>query len=156
MMKVKKKRVIKHKLLDCRMAMVVLIVILFLVIADRTSESLFPKIAEECLSSADCPTGHLCYNSQLCFPSASGLLCGDQEGDLKCHKVCDGNNDCADGEICESIAMWSGEAGTIVSMCLSGDCRSYCMAQPHIQCAGQWKISGTYPDCNCEFVCETS
>jgi hypothetical protein len=156
-MKEKKKRVIKHKLLDCRSAMVVLIIILFLVVLDRTSESMFPRAVEECLSSADCPTGYLCYNSQLCFPSPSGPLCGDQAGDLKCHKVCNTNADCAgseEGEVCESIALWSGETGSVVSMCLGGDCQSYCLMQPHIECVGHWEIFGTYPDCNCKFVCE--
>lgn len=33
-------------------------------------------------------------------------------------------------------------------------CQEYCMSQPHIQCVGEWNISGTYPDCVCGFVCE--
>ncbi len=34
-------------------------------------------------------------------------------------------------------------------------CQEYCETQPHIMCVGHWNISGTYPDCNCEWVCET-
>jgi len=32
-------------------------------------------------------------------------------------------------------------------------CEEYCVDQPHIQCVGEWNISGVYPDCNCEWVC---
>jgi len=35
-------------------------------------------------------------------------------------------------------------------------CEEYCSKQPHIMCLGNWEISGTYPDCNCKFVCEGS
>jgi len=34
-------------------------------------------------------------------------------------------------------------------------CEEYCMSRPHIQCVGNWNISGTYPDCGCVFTCET-
>jgi len=33
-------------------------------------------------------------------------------------------------------------------------CEEYCITQPHTQCVGAWSISGTYPNCNCSFVCE--
>lgn len=33
-------------------------------------------------------------------------------------------------------------------------CEEYCPTQPHIQCVGEWNISGTYPDCVCNFVCD--
>lgn len=33
-------------------------------------------------------------------------------------------------------------------------CEEYCPTLPHIQCVGQWNISGTYPDCTCSFECE--
>lgn len=32
-------------------------------------------------------------------------------------------------------------------------CEEYCPTLPHIQCVGEWNISGTYPDCNCSFEC---
>lgn len=33
-------------------------------------------------------------------------------------------------------------------------CLTYCKKQPHIMCTGHWNITGEYPDCNCEWVCE--
>jgi hypothetical protein len=35
-------------------------------------------------------------------------------------------------------------------------CTEYCQTQPHIQCVGSWKISGTYPNCVCVYECETT
>ncbi len=35
-------------------------------------------------------------------------------------------------------------------------CEEYCPTLPHIQCVGQWNISGAYPDCVCEFICEVT
>jgi hypothetical protein len=35
-------------------------------------------------------------------------------------------------------------------------CEEYCPTLPHIQCVGQWNISGTYPDCVCSFECEAA
>ncbi|MEM4336851.1 MAG: DUF333 domain-containing protein [Candidatus Woesearchaeota archaeon] len=32
-------------------------------------------------------------------------------------------------------------------------CFEYCKTLPHIMCVGEWKISGDYPDCRCQFVC---
>ncbi|MEW6722580.1 MAG: hypothetical protein AB1324_04930 [Candidatus Micrarchaeota archaeon] len=32
-------------------------------------------------------------------------------------------------------------------------CEEYCVTQPHVQCVGTWKISGTYPNCVCTFEC---
>ena len=34
-------------------------------------------------------------------------------------------------------------------------CDEYCESQPHIQCVGNWNISGTYPDCKCQFICSS-
>ncbi len=33
-------------------------------------------------------------------------------------------------------------------------CDEYCRDQPHAACVGSWKISGTYPDCTCNWECE--
>jgi hypothetical protein len=35
-------------------------------------------------------------------------------------------------------------------------CGEYCQGQNHILCIGTWNISGTYPDCKCEFNCDTT
>jgi hypothetical protein len=32
-------------------------------------------------------------------------------------------------------------------------CTEYCQSQPHAECAGSWKISGTYPNCVCTYEC---
>lgn len=34
-------------------------------------------------------------------------------------------------------------------------CDEYCKGQPHVQCVGEWNISGTYPDCVCSYECES-
>lgn len=33
-------------------------------------------------------------------------------------------------------------------------CKEFCENQTHIDCVGEWKISGKYPNCNCEFKCD--
>ena len=35
-------------------------------------------------------------------------------------------------------------------------CSEYCPTLPHIQCVGRWNISGTYPSCSCDFVCDVA
>jgi hypothetical protein len=32
-------------------------------------------------------------------------------------------------------------------------CNDYCITLPHTQCVGDWKISGTYPNCVCTYEC---
>lgn len=32
-------------------------------------------------------------------------------------------------------------------------CAEYCGALAHAQCAGQWEVGGTYPDCSCNYRC---
>jgi len=33
-------------------------------------------------------------------------------------------------------------------------CEEYCPTVPHVQCVGEWVISGFYPNCECNFECE--
>ncbi|MFH0986947.1 MAG: hypothetical protein V1911_02750 [Candidatus Micrarchaeota archaeon] len=33
------------------------------------------------------------------------------------------------------------------------NCLEFCELQQHTQCVGEWSVSGTYPDCSCEFNC---
>jgi len=33
-------------------------------------------------------------------------------------------------------------------------CEEYCRAQTHQDCSGQWDISGEYPNCLCNFICQ--
>lgn len=35
-------------------------------------------------------------------------------------------------------------------------CKEFCEQKPHIQCVGEWNISGEFPDCKCEFNCSIS
>jgi hypothetical protein len=32
-------------------------------------------------------------------------------------------------------------------------CNEYCEQKSHVQCIGDWEISGSYPDCTCKYVC---
>jgi len=32
-------------------------------------------------------------------------------------------------------------------------CSQYCEQQPHINCTGKWNVSGNYPNCKCDFIC---
>ncbi len=43
-----------------------------------------------------------------------------------------------------------------LSITLPGEeiiCENYCKEQPHIECVGEWNISGEYPNCSCKFTC---
>lgn len=46
---------------------------------------------------------------------------------------------------CDAWAFYYGRCPT---------CEAWCKTQPHVMCVGHWEISGTYPECNCKFVCE--
>jgi len=52
----------------------------------------------------------------------------------------------ANGTMCEEWALYKGEGCTLT-------CEQYCVTQPHIQCVGIWNITGTYPQCSCNFSC---
>lgn len=45
---------------------------------------------------------------------------------------------------CEEWAFYRGECPS---------CKDYCEARPHIQCVGYWNISGSFPNCNCQYSC---
>lgn len=47
--------------------------------------------------------------------------------------------------VCDAWAYYEGGCDS---------CITYCQKQPHIMCTGHWNITGEYPDCNCEWVCE--
>ena len=32
-------------------------------------------------------------------------------------------------------------------------CEIWCRAQPHVLCVGTWNITGTYPKCECAYIC---
>lgn len=35
-------------------------------------------------------------------------------------------------------------------------CTEYCPTLAHAQCAGEWNVSGAYPDCSCAYLCPAS
>ncbi len=46
-------------------------------------------------------------------------------------------------------------ATTLTTSTQQQNCFDYCAKQPHILCTGSWKISGSYPNCDCKFECES-
>ena len=110
----------------------------------------------ECASSADCSTGYVCFIHRFCGTPNQPTQCGPFLGDLKCHKACDFNSDCPSGQACETRMMWVGDTGTGIPMCfdISNTCQGYCQNQSNTTCDGQWNISGEYPDCNCQRLCD--
>jgi len=110
----------------------------------------------ECASSADCSTGYVCFIHRFCGTPNQPTQCGPFLGDLKCHKVCYFNSECPSGQACESRTMWVGETGTGIPMCfdIGNTCQGYCANQTYIQCVGYLNISGEYPDCRCQKVCD--
>ena len=77
----------------------------------------------ECYSNEDCSLNEICYNSQICSMTPEGVVsCGQQFGDLKCHKECEIDNDCPqEMPNCAEVTMWVGDAGELAKICLSGD-----------------------------------
>lgn len=112
----------------------------------------------ECLSSAECSTGYICYIHRFCGTPYDPTACNPFSGDLKCHKGCSINSDCPSGQACETRIMWVGDTGTGVPMCfdIGNTCQGYCENQTHILCLGQWNISGEYPNCTCQWLCDES
>jgi putative hemolysin len=47
---------------------------------------------------------------------------------------------------CEEWSFYRGECPT---------CRDYCELKPHIECVGYWNISGSFPDCQCNYACSS-
>ena len=79
-----------------------------------------------CSSDSDCSSGYVCYNSRYCFPSPTGgVECGDQEGDLLCHKKCEMNSDCpGDMPYCRAVSITQGDVISMQKMCMSEECKA--------------------------------
>jgi len=93
-----------------------------------------------CSSDSDCPAGYACYNSRLCGLTPDGVVCGDQEGDLLCHKQCEINSDCPlDMPYCRVVSIAQGDAVAGVRMCMREECRgdSDC---PQPRCPGMRSV----------------
>ncbi|MEM3556215.1 MAG: DUF333 domain-containing protein [Candidatus Micrarchaeia archaeon] len=77
-----------------------------------------------CSSNSDCPSGYVCYNSRFCSTTPSGVVCGNQEGDLLCHKECEVNTDCPlDMPYCRLVSMAQGDVVSAQRMCMREECK---------------------------------
>lgn len=63
-----------------------------------------------------------------------------------------GNNDT---EITEDNNNGVSDTGAIEDNNDEITCEEYCAEQSQVQCAGEWNITGIYPECNCGFICDT-
>ncbi len=126
---------------------------------DENGCSLEPICMEEtetCITTADCiqplcGTSECvegrCEFSELSECREAECVDGDKKiqncetGEEIITEICTGGLWIQTGAICEI----TGEINS---------CEQYCPAQPHILCGGYADISGTYPNCNCGWVCE--
>jgi len=102
-----------------------------------------------CSSDSDCPTGYACYNSRFCSTIPDDIVCGDQEGDLLCHKLCDYSSDCpSDMPYCRSVSITQGDTISMRKMCMQDECTadSDC---PQPRCPG---VKSICVDGRCKFV----
>ncbi|UCG94965.1 MAG: DUF333 domain-containing protein [archaeon] len=85
------------------------------------------------------------------MPNPAAVYCQDQGGTLEIREdprtsggqygVCILEN----GTECDEWAYYRGGCES---------CLTYCAKQPHIQCEGHLEMSGQYPDCSCEWICD--
>ena len=52
------------------------------------------------------------------------------------------------------ILVIAGSLNIGIGGLFSSGCEGYCAGQPHVMCVGQWSISGVYPDCQCQYLCD--
>jgi putative hemolysin len=93
-----------------------------------------------CSSDSDCPESYACYNSRFCGLTPHGVVCGDQEGDLLCHKKCEVNSDCpVDMSYCRAVSMAQGDVVSMQMMCMREECKtdSDC---PQVRCSGMRSV----------------
>lgn len=75
---------------------------------DKTGNNQNIGLPNRCLSDSDCPDDYSCFNSRKCTKNNQGITeCGNQEGDLLCHKNCSSQKDCIEAELCQSVTIWS-------------------------------------------------
>ena len=81
-------------------------------------ERLDAALARNCTSDADCADGWKCFNSKQCSLLVTGTMhCGEQLGDLKCHKACSSNADCIPPEACHETNLMAGDAIATGKLC---------------------------------------
>jgi len=85
----------------------------------ETSNNQNIKLPSRCLSDSDCPDDYSCYNSRQCKKNAQGITaCGNQTGDLLCHKNCSAKTDCLETQQCQSVAIWSLDVSIPKKLCI--------------------------------------
>jgi len=117
-------------------------------------------IIEECESDDDCKNGYVCYNTKVCSMTPQGVVsCGEQQGDLRCHKSCENNGDCdLEQPYCTEVTFWSGDAGIPTKICMKDDeCKQDSDCVP-VQCCHPTSCvpDDQAPDCSgiaCTMVC---
>jgi hypothetical protein len=88
--------------------------------------------------------------------SPASIYCKEQGFELEIKKTSEGKqayciitiDDLGNGERleCEEREFYNGNCPS---------CYDWCMLQPRIMCVGHLEASGKYPDCECNFVCES-
>jgi putative hemolysin len=111
------------------------------------------SISNICSSDADCKSGYSCYNSRYCFPlPRGGLRCGNQEGDLFCHKLCNNNYDCpADMPYCMQVSITQGDVVTLKKMCMKEECKSDSDC-PQPKCVGESAVVNVCTKGKCTMI----
>lgn len=71
---------------------------------------------EKC--SDGCKEGYMCYSSKYQGMGPNGLVIGEEQGDLMCHKVCKNNEDCLGGE-CRSVKIIGGDVVANINFCFN-------------------------------------
>jgi len=93
-----------------------------------------PEPEGECQSNSDCQASHICYNSQYCAMTPDGVECGEQEGDLQCHKTCTQYSDCTIiSEVCRNTEITHGSAIQILRFCAPTGVTTLCAAEQNEQ-----------------------
>lgn len=73
---------------------------------------------KSCADNFICEEGYTCYHSQYSGMGPNGLVVGEEEGDLKCHKICVSNNDCDKDSECKNIEIIGGDVVIKQNMCV--------------------------------------
>lgn len=74
-----------------------------------------------CIDDTDCPEGMKCYYSRYCMiVEGGGMRCGEQLGDLICHKECDSDENCTGVySKCVEMKLWEGDKSRTLNLCMT-------------------------------------
>lgn len=77
--------------------------------------------ADFCAKDSDCPDGFVCYTSRECSTTSQGIVCGQEFGDLLCHKKCMENSDCPkDMPVCQETKFLIDHNSILIKICQNG------------------------------------